>query len=113
MDEDRDVPYSPAPSSVAQSPSPAPSAQTTAQDQAAQQALEFEAADDYIYDLMRIFARAWRAMGRFQCKEVIQELENLPEEQQRSPTVLILLGRAHYELVDYATVCRVTSMVVF
>lgn len=112
MDEDGGAvegAYSPSPSSVAQSPrsevSPDPTAQAAGHDSAAQQLIEFEAADDYIYDLMKIFARATRAMTRYECNEVIQELETLPEEQQKSASVMILVGRAHYEMVEYTKVC--------
>lgn len=99
-----DVAQSPSTSSVApQSPrseaSPAP-----AFDAAAQEALEFQAADDYIYELMRVFARATRAMAQYKCMQVIQELELLPQEQQNSPSGLVLIARANYEMVDYAKV---------
>lgn len=103
---------SPSASSVAQSPrseaSPAPSQLF---DAAAQEQLEFQAADDYIYELMRIFARATRSMARYECSQVIQELEQLPQEQQNSPSVLALIARAHYEMVDYAKAERVFQAV--
>ncbi|KZV92867.1 TPR-like protein [Exidia glandulosa HHB12029] len=106
-----DVAQSPSTSSVApQSPrseaSPAP-----AFDAAAQEALEFQAADDYIYELMRVFARATRAMAQYKCMQVIQELELLPQEQQNSPSGLVLIARANYEMVDYAKAERVFQAV--
>jgi anaphase-promoting complex subunit 3 len=63
-------------------------------------------ADAYILELVRIFARAVQAMARFQCEEVIEQLDLLPLEQQYSPTVMTLLGRAFFEMLDYVKVCR-------
>lgn len=62
-------------------------------------------ADAYILELVRIFSRAVQAMARFQCEEVIEQLDLLPLEQQYSPTVMTLLGRAFFEMLDYVKVC--------
>lgn len=61
-------------------------------------------ADAYILELVRIFARAVQAMARFQCEDVIEQLDLLPLEQQYSPTVMTLLGRAFFEMLDYVKV---------
>jgi anaphase-promoting complex subunit 3 len=61
-------------------------------------------ADAYILELIRIFAKAIQAMGKFRCQDVIDQLELLPEEQQYSATVMTLLGRAFFEKLDYIRV---------
>lgn len=61
-------------------------------------------ADAYILELVRIFTRAVQSMARFQCEEVIEQLNLLPLEQQYSPTVMTLLGRAFFEMLDYVKV---------
>jgi anaphase-promoting complex subunit 3 len=114
MDEDvtaplSEVTYSPSPPSIAQSPrsetSPSPSNWTSAHEQAAQEAFEAELADLYLYDLMRRFASATRALAVYDCQKCLFELEQLPHVHQQSPWVLAMVGRAHYEKLDYVSVC--------
>jgi anaphase-promoting complex subunit 3 len=112
MEEDMlDSPNSPSVSSIAQSPrsdaSPAPSNLTAAREQIAQESIEFEAADNYIYELMKIFARATQNLACYRCQAAVGELDKLPDDQQKSPSVMILVGRAQYELNEYAKVSRV------
>jgi anaphase-promoting complex subunit 3 len=113
MDEDMpaESPNSPSVSSLAHSPrsdaSPAPSNLTAAQEQIAQEAIEFEAADNYIYELMKIFARATQNLACYRCQAAVDELDKLPDDQQKSPSVMILVGRAQYELNEYAKVSNV------
>lgn len=99
---------SPSPPSVAHSPrsegSPVPTAWTAAQEQAAQEAYEVALADIYIYDLMRLFASAARALAMFDCDTCLEELNKIPEVHQRSPWVMAMAGRAHYEKTDYIKV---------
>lgn len=71
--------------------------------QAAERAAVNEA-DTYILELVRIFAKAVQSLARYQCQEAIDELERLPLEQQRSPWVMTLTGRACYEKLDYVKV---------
>lgn len=101
--------FSASPPSIAQSPrsdvSPAPSNWTIAHEQAAQEAYELELADQYIYDLMRQFASATRALSLYDCSNCISELEKLPHVHQMSAGVLAMVGRAHYERLEYASVC--------
>lgn len=112
LDEDTvavaDVASSTSPASNAQSPhsdaSPAPSHWTPAHEQAAQEAYEQEMADYYIYDLMRRFARATRAMSVYDCYACLMELEHMPSVHQQSSWVLSMVGRAHYERLEYASV---------
>jgi len=92
-------------SSIAQSPrsdaSPAPSNITAAQEQVAQEAIEFEAADNYIYELMKIFARATQKLAQYESQAAVEELDKLPDDQQSSPSVMLMVGRAQYELNQY------------
>jgi anaphase-promoting complex subunit 3 len=103
-----DVGYSPSPPSAALSPrsevSPSPSNWTSAQEQLAQEEYENDLAEQYIYDLIRRFARATRALALYDCQRCLEELEQLPHVQQNSPWVIAIVGRAHYERQDYASV---------
>ena len=100
--------YSPSPPSAALSPrseaSPSPSTWTSAQEQAAQEEYENEQAEQYIYELVRRFARAARALATYDCRKCLDELEQLPHAHQNSCTVIAMLGRAHYERQDFASV---------
>ena len=108
LDEDTggEVAFSLSPPSIAHSPrselSPAPSNWTAA---AAQETYELELAEQYIYDLMRQFASATRALSLYDCSKCIAELEKLPHVHQMSAGVLAMVGRAHYERLEYASVC--------
>jgi hypothetical protein len=64
-----------------------------------------EEADAYILELVRTFAKAMQCLTQYQCQDAIDELERLPIEQQHSPWVLTLIGRACYEKLDYVKVC--------
>ncbi|TFY68902.1 hypothetical protein EVG20_g3372 [Dentipellis fragilis] len=102
--------YSHSPTSLANSPhsdvSPAPSNWTAAHEQAAQEAYETELADQYIYDLMRLFASATRALSMYDTQLCLDELEKLPHVHQRSAYVMAMVGRAHYERTDYTSAER-------
>ena len=65
--------------------------------------------DRYILDMVRVFAKAHLHMSRFECKEMIATLEKLPPQQQLSPTVMVLIGRGYFEMVEYATVRSPTA----
>ncbi|KAK0210591.1 hypothetical protein DFS33DRAFT_1294196 [Desarmillaria ectypa] len=101
-----EVGYSPSPPPNAhsprseRSPSPGPWTSTT------QDAYEMELADNYVYDLMRQFAIATRALTLFDSARCLDELMQLPEEHQKTPWVLSLIGRAHYEKADYGAAER-------
>lgn len=66
--------------------------------------VEAEAADAYIMDLVRTFARAVQALAQYRSADVLEELESLPEEQKRAASVMVLIGRAEYERADYTKV---------
>lgn len=70
---------------------------------------ETEAADAYIMDLVRTFARAVQALAQYRSTDVLDELESLPEEQKRSASVMVLIGRAEYERADYIKASQSSS----
>jgi anaphase-promoting complex subunit 3 len=98
MDEDIQSPRSPSNSIAPRSPRSDISTAPRQED------ADIEAADAYVLELVRIFARAVRALARYECHSVIDELERLPVEQQRSPWVLTMIGRAEYEMLEYVKV---------
>lgn len=103
-----EVAFPPSPPFLAHSPrsetSPSPSNWTAEHEQAAQEAYEIELADQYIYDLMRRFASATRALSTYDSAKCLSELELLPHHDQQTPWVLAMVGRAHYEKSDYTSV---------
>ncbi|KAF7322845.1 TPR-REGION domain-containing protein [Mycena chlorophos] len=103
MDDDY---HSTSPSGLVQSPrsekSPSPSNWTAGQEEAAQEAYEWELADHKIYELVRDFARAARALSLYDPAGCLAELEKLPREQHSTPYVLAMFGKAHYERLQYA-----------
>ena len=103
-----EVAYSPSPPSAALSPrsegSPSPSNWTSAQEQLAQEEYEAELAEHYLYELLRRFARASRALSHYDCQKCLEELEQLPHAQQKSSAVIAMVGKAHYEQQDFASV---------
>jgi anaphase-promoting complex subunit 3 len=70
---------------------------------------EMQVADHTIYNLMRTFASATRALAMYDCRACLLELEKLPREHQRSAWVMSMVGKAHYELGEYAAVCTSVS----
>ncbi|KAF6764771.1 hypothetical protein DFP72DRAFT_869216 [Ephemerocybe angulata] len=66
---------------------PPPPTWTLQQEQQAQEEYEHELAEHYLYDLLA-------------------QLEQLPVAHQRSTSVLIMVGKVHYELQDYASAER-------
>lgn len=105
-----EVASSTSPTSNAQSPpsetSPAPSNWTAAHELAAQEAYDSGMADQYIYDLLRRFARATRALSKYDCYSCLMELDQIPLAHQQSSWVLAMVGRAHYERLEYASAER-------
>ena len=76
---------------------PSPPAQ--APDQQLQQA-----ADDWLRGIVRRCAKVYRALALYQCMEVIQELDGMPEELQHSVWGLDILARAMFEMANYTAV---------
>ncbi|KAJ6496520.1 hypothetical protein C8R47DRAFT_1114393 [Mycena vitilis] len=106
MDEDFQAAYSPSPPPIAHSPrsetSPSPSNWTSGHEQAAHEAYEWELAEQYLYDLVRRFATATRALSLYDSPKCLAELEKLPYVHQTTPWVLAMIGRAHYEQLEYS-----------
>lgn len=107
--------YSNSPPSIARSPksdiSPAPSPWTAVDEQAAQEAFDIEQADEYIYNLMRLIASAQRALALHDTATCLQEIEKLPHVHQRSGSVMVMVGKCHYELTEYAPAERSFAIV--
>ncbi|KAK1232258.1 chaperonin-containing T-complex alpha subunit Cct1 [Marasmius sp. AFHP31] len=107
--------YSPSPPALPHSPrsegSPSPGNWTAAQELAAQEAYDIEVADHYIYDLMRHFAIATRALHLYDCRKCLTQLEQLHKLHQHTPWVLAMVGKAHYERGDYNSAERAFSAV--
>lgn len=74
---------------------------------------EMALADNYIYELMRVFASASRAMAMYDCSTCLEELNRIPEVHQRSAWVMVMAGRAHYEMVDYIKVTNTIHLSVY
>ncbi|TEB36224.1 TPR-like protein [Coprinellus micaceus] len=78
----------------------------TANEQQAQEEYQQELADYYLYELVRQFASAARRLALYDCRTCLKELERLPVCHQRSTSVLIMVGKVHYELQDYTSAER-------
>jgi len=53
---------------------------------------------------MRLFASATRALAMYNTALCMEELDKLPHVHQRSPYVMVMVGKAHYERTDYTSV---------
>ncbi|KAG5635898.1 hypothetical protein H0H81_009723 [Sphagnurus paluster] len=91
--------------------SPSPGSWTAAHEQAAQEEYDTQQADYYLYNLTRKFASATRALAKYDCQTCLGELEELPSVHQSSPWVLAMVGRAHYERLDFASAERAFNAV--
>lgn len=59
------------------------------------------AVDDWLRDIVRRCARAYRALSLYQCKEALAEADGLPRELQASPWVLQLMAKSFFHLSEY------------
>ncbi|ODO09833.1 hypothetical protein I350_02052 [Cryptococcus amylolentus CBS 6273] len=92
----------PSPPASAQSQSSQAQAQMQAQAQAqAQEALLQSAADDYLRDIVRKCAKAYRSLSMYQCEQALKDIDLLPNELKTSAWALDILGRAFYEMANY------------
>ncbi|KXN82599.1 hypothetical protein AN958_02450 [Leucoagaricus sp. SymC.cos] len=121
-ESDRDDPFSggdtnylPSPPPAPHSPHPeapsSPTAWSAAQEQHAQEIYENELAEYYIYDLIRRFATATRALAMYDCRKCLHELNQLPSPHQNTQWVLAMVGRAHFEQQDYSSAERALKTV--
>ncbi|CAK5279633.1 unnamed protein product [Mycena citricolor] len=91
---------SPSPPAIANSPQSETS--PSRHDPMLADAYEWELADFYVYDLTRQFATAARALALYNSPKCLVELEKLPPVHQKTPWVLAMIGRAHFEQLEYA-----------
>lgn len=75
-----------------------------ANEQAIQEQYEAQLAEHYLYNLTRRFASATRSLATYNCQNCLDELANLPRAHQNSSWVLAMVGRAHYEKLNYSAV---------
>lgn len=73
----------------------------TSQDSAAQ--LQ---ADEWLRDIVRRCARAYRFLSLYKCQEAIREIDTLPPALQNSAFALTIYARASYELANYVPALR-------
>lgn len=62
------------------------------------------AADDWLRDVVRRCARAYRALSMYRCQEALREVDTLPVELQKSPWALDIVARSFYEMANYVLV---------
>ena len=63
-------------------------------------------ADDWLRDIVRKCARAYRALSLYSCQEALREIDTLPSEVQCSPWALDIVSRAFYEMANYVLARR-------
>ncbi|KOS18770.1 Protein bimA [Escovopsis weberi] len=63
---------------------------------------KLEEALRWTMDLLKKLGTGYHLMAQFQCQEAMQALSTLPSSHQGSPWVLAVMGRAYYELAQYA-----------
>jgi anaphase-promoting complex subunit 3 len=54
--------------------------------------------------MMKLFAKAQYHLSRYESKAAIQCIEKLPQSQRMSPSVMVMIAKAYYELVEYIQV---------
>jgi anaphase-promoting complex subunit 3 len=64
------------------------------------------AADDWLRDVVRRSAMAYRALSMYRCQEALREVDTLPVELQKSPWALDIVARSFYEMSKYVTAVR-------
>ncbi|GAA6063052.1 hypothetical protein JCM10212_001115 [Sporobolomyces blumeae] len=66
-----------------------------------QQELARQEAEDYAVSLLRGFGKAVVHQAKYENAKVLESVASLPIEQQRSSRGLVLVGRAHFEALNY------------
>ncbi len=59
------------------------------------------AADDWLRDIVRRCARAYRTLSLYQCQEAMREIDTLPPEIHSSAWALDIIARSYYEMANY------------
>lgn len=73
-------------------------------EQAAQKAYNTAVADNYVYDLMRLFATCLRLLSTYDIQAFLTMIDQLPLNHQQTATAIIMIARVRYEQADYMTV---------
>lgn len=60
--------------------------------------------DDWLRDVVRRCARAYRHLSLYQCREALAEIDGLPEEMETSAWSYAIVARAFFELNKYTEV---------
>jgi anaphase-promoting complex subunit 3 len=63
-------------------------------------------ADDWLRDVIKRCALAYRALAAFQCQEALRQLDTLPVELQTSAWALDIAARSFYEMANYVLAQR-------
>lgn len=69
-----------------------------------QDAILQKEADEYLKDIVKKCARVYKSLSQYQCQQAIKEVDVLPGELKTSPWAMEILGRAFYEIANYAMV---------
>lgn len=59
------------------------------------------AVDDWLRDVVRRCARAYRALSLYRCNEALLELDALPNELQATPWALEVTAKSFYHMAEY------------
>jgi anaphase-promoting complex subunit 3 len=97
-------PNAPSPPSETSPPPPAAPVWTPADEAAAIADYCAALAEHAVYELTRHFAKATRAMALYDTQTCLDALDKLPAVHQRTPWVMAMVGKAHYERTEYAAV---------
>ncbi|KAI5123272.1 hypothetical protein M0805_009294 [Coniferiporia weirii] len=79
---------------------------TAEMEQAMQEAYNSTLADNYVYDLMRLFATCVRLLAMYDCQAFLEMIDQLPRNHQQTFSVIVMIARARYEQADYMTAER-------
>ncbi|OXC67525.1 hypothetical protein AYX13_04034 [Cryptococcus neoformans] len=71
-----------------------------------QDAILQKEADEYLKDIVKKCARIYKSLSGYQCQQAIKEVDALPGELKTSPWAMEILGRAFYEIANYAMARR-------
>lgn len=63
-------------------------------------------ADDWLRDILRRCARAYRFLSLYKCQEAIREIDTLPSDIQNLAFALTIYARSSYELANYIPALR-------
>lgn len=69
-----------------------------------QEAQSQSQADDWLRDIVRRCARAYRALAMYDSHTVIEEIRTLPLEIRDSAWAIEMVARASYEMANYIQV---------